>query len=94
MEEPQANIKRLPLDKDLIGRLVKPIISSYINNICMIIGERHDFQLTVGTYGGATSKYLSSITYFTFKKGEVNNLPYKAELLNLFQEIIKIVTCI
>jgi len=81
IEEPKTNIKRVTVNKDFIGKLVKPIIGSYKGRICMIIGERRDeFQLTVDTYGGSPSKYLSGITYITLKKGEFNILPDKEQL--------------
>ena len=47
----------------------------------MIIGERHDeFQLTVDTYGGTSSKCLGGITYITLKKEQFNVLPNRQQL--------------
>jgi hypothetical protein len=69
------------VNKDFIGKLVKPIVGSYKGRICMIIGERHDeFQLTVDTYGGSPSRLLSGITYITLKKGEFTVLPNNKQL--------------
>lgn len=81
IEEPKSNIKRVIVNKDFIGKLVKPIVGNYKGRICMIIGERHDeFQLTVDTYGGTSSKCLGGITYITLKKEQFNVLPNRQQL--------------
>ncbi len=81
IEESKLNVRHVMVNKDFIGKLVKPIVGSYKGRICMIIGERHDeFQLTVDTYGGSPSRLLSGITYITLKKGEFTVLPNNKQL--------------
>jgi len=81
IEELKTNIKRITVNKDFIGKLIKPIVGNYKGRICMIIGERHDkFQLTVDSYGGSSFKCHPGITYITLKKEQFHVLPDHEQL--------------